>query len=82
VYNFADSDFNFSRGVDSNDLGIWEAGFGSVGISYAQGDADGDGKVTGLDFLRWQQEYTGVFPAVAAVPEPNIMASPLLPKTI
>jgi hypothetical protein len=28
VYNFADSDFNFSRGVDSNDLGIWEAGFG------------------------------------------------------
>jgi hypothetical protein len=43
-----------------------------VGISYAQGDADGDGKVTGLDFLRWQQEYTGVFPAVAAVPEPSI----------
>ena len=73
-FYFADSDFNFSRSVDDEDLAIWEAGFSSGGTSHAEGDADGDGDVDGFDFLRWQQEHTGPLSSLAAVPEPTTMA--------
>ena len=68
--NFADSDYNQSGSVDGSDLTIWESGFGS-GTSQAQGDGDLDGDVDALDYLKWQREYTGAIPAVAAVPEPQ-----------
>ena len=74
MFVHADSDFNFSRSVDSDDRYIWEAGFNSAGTSHAEGDANGDGAVTGLDFLRWQQEYTGALSTLAAVPEPTTLA--------
>ena len=74
MIDYADSDFNFSGSVDGDDLAIWEAGFASVGTTHAEGDADGDGDVDGADFHRWQQEYTGTLPLLAAVPEPTTLA--------
>lgn len=44
------ADFNDDYYVDSIDLALWEAG---------NGDTDGDGLTTGLDFLNWQIQYTG-----------------------
>ncbi len=73
-FDYADSDFDFSRSVDDGDLAIWEAGFSSAGTTHAEGDADGNGEVAGLDFLRWQQEHTGGLSSLAAVPEPTALA--------
>ena len=67
--SIAGSDFNFSRTVDAADRSIWEAGYG-IGTLHSEGDANGDGHVDGLDFLRWQQEHTGGVASLAAVPEP------------
>lgn len=67
------SDFNFSRTVDDADLAVWESGFGSPG-GPAQGDATGDGSISGNDFLVWQREYGSVAltsPNGSAVPEPT-----------
>ena len=43
------------------------------GTSQAEGDTNGDGVVDGSDFLRWQQQFTGVAPLAAstAIPEPS-----------
>ena len=76
MFDFADSDFNFSRSVDSDDLAIWEAGFSSAGMSRAEGAADGDSDVDGSDFFSWQHSYTGV-PALSA----NINSSGLVDET-
>jgi hypothetical protein len=50
----------------------------STGATYLNGDADGDGAVTGKDFLIWQREFGSgeIVPlgAVAAVPEPGSLA--------
>ncbi len=73
LFDFAQSDFDFSQSVDHDDLAIWEAGFSAAGMSHAEGDADGDMGVDGIDFLIWQQEYgLGLSPLAASstVPEP------------
>ena len=84
VFEFTDSDFNFSRSVDSNDLAIWEAGFSASGTSHAEGDADGDGDVDGSDFLRWQKEFAGssLLDASAVVPEPTTLVIALVVLTL
>jgi endonuclease/exonuclease/phosphatase family metal-dependent hydrolase len=76
VFNFSNSDFNFSRSVGSDDLAIWQAGYGSSGASRMEGDANGDGNVDGRDFLIWQQSMPTMeepLPLYAAVPEPNAL---------
>jgi T5SS/PEP-CTERM-associated repeat protein len=69
VLSVLTADFNESGFVDDVDLGIWESSYGSG----SGGDADGDGISSGLDFLLWQQQYTGPGPlaAASAVPEPS-----------
>lgn len=67
--SFADSDFNSSGTVDTADRLIWESGYGT-GTMKSEGDGNGDGRVDGLDFLKWQDEYTGSATSLAAVPEP------------
>ncbi|MBN1852589.1 MAG: hypothetical protein JW829_07685, partial [Pirellulales bacterium] len=58
LFNVLPGDFNFSGMVDSEDLGIWENGIGTMGGAYLDdGDADGDGDVDGNDFLIWQQNF-------------------------
>ena len=80
VFNFASSDFNFSRSVGSDDLAIWKAGVNSSGSTRAQGDANGDGRVDGQDFLIWQRQFNGAPSAASpaggtvAVPEPGSLA--------
>lgn len=67
--SIAGSDFNFTRTVDSADRTVWETGY-ATGTLRSEGDANGDGHVDGLDFLKWQEEWTGTPPSVAAIPEP------------
>ena len=80
VFEFADSDFNFSRSVESSDLAIWEAGYSATGTSRAEGDADGDGDVDGADFLRWQQKFAGSANQASStvVPEPTTLVMALV----
>jgi hypothetical protein len=61
------TDFNADGVVDSDDLAIWQAGFGIDG----RGDADGDGDTDGRDFLLWQRSSSGQPMAQQiSVPEP------------
>jgi endonuclease/exonuclease/phosphatase family metal-dependent hydrolase len=71
IFDFADADFNYSRTVDATDLAAWQNNYGlASGATRSQGDANGDGRVNGRDFLIWQRQATGGSPALAVVPEP------------
>jgi endonuclease/exonuclease/phosphatase family metal-dependent hydrolase len=75
IFGFAESDFNFSRTVDSTDLAIWQTNYGlASGATRSDGDANGDGRVDGRDFLVWQRQFDGLAPSIATVPEPNSFA--------
>ena len=55
------------------DLLLWQAGYANFpgNATRFEGDADGDGFVSGIDFLIWQQEFgLGYRPPFAAVAEP------------
>ncbi len=69
------SDFNSDGFVNSGDLNVWRNNFGiAADANRNQGDADGDGAVTGADFLLWQRQAAGggsSVAAAAAVPEPS-----------
>lgn len=66
-------DFDADLDVDSDDLAIWQTGYGTD----ATGDADFDGDTDGRDFLIWQRNYGQDFSLAAAiaVPEPSVMLS-------
>jgi O-glycosyl hydrolase len=68
------ADFNDDGTVDADDLSQWRLGFGAAGAAgQNQGDANGDMKVDGADFLAWQRQLGPVSTAVAvgaAAPEP------------
>jgi hypothetical protein len=70
--NYLAADFNHDGQVNATDLGTWKSNFGT-GTTNAQGDANGDSKVDGADFLVWQNQL-GQLPtsvaAAGAVPEP------------
>jgi hypothetical protein len=66
-------DFDFDGDVDGDDLEVWKAGAGFVGLTaHKQGDADLDDDVDGADFLIWQRQVgaTASVAANVAVPEP------------
>ena len=72
IFDFAKSDFNFSRAVDGADLAVWQNAFPTPsGASRSTGDADGDGDVDGHDFLAWQRQFDGWRLPVTPVPEPE-----------
>ncbi|QDT00626.1 endonuclease/exonuclease/phosphatase family protein [Adhaeretor mobilis] len=77
VFAFADSDFDFSRTVDGQDLETWRIGFG-LGTLFSDGDSDANGTVDGLDLLAIQREYSGTASSVVGVPEPTSLALALL----
>jgi hypothetical protein len=65
------ADFDGNGVVDSQDLAVWAAGFGSIGqTTSASGDANGDGVVDGADLLVWQRQLTGAEALAGSVPEP------------
>lgn len=66
---FAAADFDKDGDVDATDLNTWKGAFG-VNLN---GDANGDGRTDGNDFLVWQRQYTGALATAtaAAVPEPT-----------
>lgn len=72
------ADFQQDNDVDAGDLGAWKANFGlNEGAAKSTGDANGDGKVDGSDFLVWQREFSPSAAATgnaAAVPETAAMA--------
>jgi hypothetical protein len=71
IFDFSESDFNYSRTVDATDLATWQSNYGlASGATRAQGDANGDGQINGRDFLIWQRQSTGGTSSIAAVPEP------------
>ena len=68
------ADFDNSDLVDSFDFFTWQRNY-STGTTFAQGDANLDGTVDGLDLAVWQDQF-GTDPnlaalAAAAVPEPS-----------
>jgi type I phosphodiesterase/nucleotide pyrophosphatase len=74
------TDFDANQAVDSDDLIIWQAGYGTVtGATLANGDATLDGSVDGQDFLKWQREYgSSLVSRATAVPEPHCVLLVLL----
>ncbi len=70
-------DFDGDYLVGSDDLALWQAGFATgnnlAGIN--DGDANGDGEVSGADFLAWQRNYgfgsASLETASTQVPEPT-----------
>jgi gluconolactonase len=65
-------DFDYDNDVDAADLAIWQAASGQVGAAL-DADGDGDGAVTGDDFLAWQRQLseTPLSPASSAYPIPE-----------
>jgi hypothetical protein len=63
------ADFNDDNQVDGQDFLIWQRNLGGAG-GLAEGDADGDGRVTSADLGYIKQQF-GSTPPVAAVPEPT-----------
>ncbi|MBX3427911.1 MAG: hypothetical protein KF688_19685 [Pirellulales bacterium] len=62
-------DFNNDGIVDGSDLPRWKSGFGTaVHAQFAQGDATGDRRVDGADFLVWQRNASGATLALNATP--------------
>jgi len=71
------ADFDRDGDVDHTDLSTWESSFGVD----SGGDTNGDGDSNGMDFLNWQQQYTGVLDPLTfaeTVPEPSIWISLLI----
>ena len=59
IFDFATSDFNFSRSVDGTDLAIWQSGFGtSTGATRSMGDADGARDIDASDLFVCQRQVT------------------------
>jgi hypothetical protein len=66
------ADFDHTNKVDGQDLGAWTANFGTAaGATQPSGDANGDGRVDGADFLVWQRELDG-----GAAARPNVVPEP------
>lgn len=69
------ADFDEDGDVDSDDLLIWQDGFGIASAAeHTNGDADEDGDVDGRDFLAWQSGFTGAgtpLAQTAQIPEPT-----------
>lgn len=67
------ADFDGNVAVNADDLSIWQLGYETtVGASKANGDANLDGSVNGIDFLIWQSEVgSNVIGAVSTIPEPD-----------
>jgi parallel beta-helix repeat protein len=72
------ADFDNNQIVNGADLVRWRARYGMTG---SEGDANGDGRVNGIDFLIWQRQvgFANATASSAAVPEPSqlslVMAS-------
>ena len=77
------ADFNGDTYVDGSDLNTWQSSYGATtGVTNSMGDADLDGDVDGIDFLRWQVQHTGGPPAINAVPEPGTVALLFVASTL
>ncbi len=66
------ANFNGDSQIDGDDFLIWQQNLGSAG-GLAQGDADGDGRVTQADLGFWKQQF-GTLPESSPVPEPGAAA--------
>ena len=69
------ADFNEDGFVLSDDLTLWQAGYGTQGNAvHMDGDATGNGNVAGVDYLIWQQQLglsSSIAASSAVVPEPS-----------
>lgn len=66
-------DYNLDGQLDTGDLGVWQATYGSTSDLRADGNADSI--VDGADFLIWQQNATAAAASAASttVPEPSCL---------
>ena len=63
------ADFDLDGDVDGDDLNRWRDGYGKSSFATVNdGDADGDQRVTGSDYMSWLRNYTGSLPASATAP--------------
>lgn len=78
--NSDNADFNGDLIVDGSDFLYWQDGFPLTDGTalLADGDANGDGKVTADDLAIWQTQYGTSTPPAAAVPEPAALTSLLV----
>ena len=69
------ADFDRDGDVDGDDLSLWKAGLGREGDAVkSDGDANGDHRVDGSDFLSWQRQFrpnAHLDPTAKPVPEPR-----------
>ena len=72
---FSAADFDQSGSVDGGDFLTWQRNFGATGASNAQGDANNDTNVNGLDLAIWEEQFGdpvgGAVSSLSAVPEPT-----------
>jgi hypothetical protein len=68
------ADFEHDNVVDAQDLATWRTGFGiEDGAMQTSGDANGDARIDGLDFLVWQRENSAGQVAITPLPEPTAL---------
>lgn len=72
VVSTLDADFDENGVVNNADLAAWRSGYGDATATHGDGDANGDQRVDGADFLAWQRQFGGnsADAATAPVPEP------------
>ena len=64
------ADFDRDGDVDRADLQAWKLGVGLPVTGPGSGDANGDDRVDGSDFLIWQREFSNSNSGNVGVPEP------------
>ncbi len=65
-------DFNDDNAVDSEDFDLWEEAFGQSAVPGTGSDEDGDGFISGFDFLAWQRNFGATTPSGdPTIPEPS-----------
>lgn len=84
--NISIADFNRDGVVNGQDFLAWNAGYGTVDATRADGDANHDGIVNGADFLEWNSQFGSVAmglpgldsaPVVASAPESDPVSAPV-----
>jgi hypothetical protein len=75
------ADFDQNGSVDAEDLALWRAGFGQfeTGASQREGDATGEGRVDGADFLAWQESAGASSTRIGAVQVRMLHSAPQEP---
>lgn len=73
--NLLSAEFDGDGNIDGRDFLAWQRGFGKLNAAKADGDADNNMIVDGLDLGVWQLQYGVVPPPLAAITDLGLIVS-------